>query len=173
MRWTGWILAAIVVGCLGQANAGQPCVGCAGGTRGFGQPELAALGGDACFSPNGYSGNAPLCGAGCNDRPCCQNAWDGYCERKARLQSCCPPACNGVRVRWIPCIRQAAPECTPPNVECTPQNQKSEPTPAASPVRRVPPVDPAPAVEASPPTPSELTPPSEEAFKQPNRRRVR
>ena len=82
MRWTGWVLAtAVIAGCAGQASGGQPgCVGCAGGAA-LGQPNYASLSGEACCSPNGYSGVSAIPGCCCSQsQPCCNNAWDGYCE---------------------------------------------------------------------------------------------
>ena len=79
MRWTGWILAAIAVGCASVASGGQPCCqGCGGcGVRCWGP-----LSGEACCSPPGLSLSAwggPSCCCG-NQCPCCDNAWDGYCH---------------------------------------------------------------------------------------------
>lgn len=179
MRGTGWILAAaIVAGCVGMSFGGEPCVGCGGGGgQGFGQPGIAALSGDACFSPNGFAGYAPICAEGCPDRPCCQNAWDGYCERKARIKAWGPQ--NGVglpRVWCGPFIRRvecapgsscAAPSCS------TPSAPKREPTSSAGPVRRVPAVSPTGAAESAPMPPSTPPVPNEAEYKKPGSLLVR
>ena len=50
MRWSGWILAAMVVGYAGVASGGQPgCVGCGGRSAAW-----LALSGEAGCSPPGY-----------------------------------------------------------------------------------------------------------------------
>ena len=84
MRWTGWILAAMTVGCAGMAS-GQPCCQeCGAYSMGWGP-----LSGEACCSPPGFSLSAwrgPCCCCA-NQQPCCNNAWDGYCAHHARAQA--------------------------------------------------------------------------------------
>lgn len=83
MRWTGCLLATVVMGLAPPVFGGQPgCASCNGGaanvwvTRG--------LGGEACFSPCGYE-LVPGC---CEDvRHCCDNAWAGYCDHRARVDA--------------------------------------------------------------------------------------
>jgi hypothetical protein len=85
MRWTGWILATIVVGYAGFASGGQPdCLGCGGAAANQG-----ALSGAPCCSPPGYAQGYAATNACCcaPERPCCSNAWDGYCDHRARVQA--------------------------------------------------------------------------------------
>lgn len=88
MRLTQWILtAAIAAICVGQANGQSGCPGCGGGSA-AGQPDLMSLSGEACCSPPGYAGG--LTGPGCccgPSRPCCGNAWAGYCCHHAKVQA--------------------------------------------------------------------------------------
>ena len=82
MRMTSRILtAAFVVGIIGVASLVQAgCTGCSGSAD-YGNP---ALGAEPCCSPPGYC-MAPGC---CEVyKPCCDNAWAGYCEHKAKVQA--------------------------------------------------------------------------------------
>jgi len=85
MRWADWILVvAIFAGHVGSAfgyeSGGAGCHG----TAMFGQPSPSALGGGACCSPSGYT-LVPGC---CEYyHPCCDNAWSGYCEHRAKVQA--------------------------------------------------------------------------------------
>jgi hypothetical protein len=84
MRWTGWILTAIVVGYVGVASGQPTCTECGGRSLAW-----QALSGEACCSPPGLALSAwrgPNCCC-TNQRPCCDNAWDGYCEHHARVQA--------------------------------------------------------------------------------------
>jgi len=141
MRWTGWILA-IVVGYTGQASGGQPgCVGCGGESAGW-QASQGALSGEACCSPPGYSGHTA--NAGCcyvNSRPCCDNAWDGYCEHHARVQA----FWSRVGVPKTRCYPSAM-----PRMPMRPYSECSAPT-----VQRTPAVAPVPASPSVSPTPSD------------------
>ena len=107
MRWSGWILAAMVVGYAGVASGQPGCVGCGGRSAAW-----LALSGEPGCSPPGLSLSAwagPSCCCA-NQRPCCNNAWDGYCEHHARVQAfwtqvgvrkcrCCPPVMPRMQVR--------------------------------------------------------------------------
>ena len=84
MRGTGWVFAVAVIGLAGTAAGYQP--GCAGCNGGIATGPLAQRGLDAevCASPAGYT-LAPGC---CEDRRrCCDNAWAGYCEHRAKVEA--------------------------------------------------------------------------------------
>jgi hypothetical protein len=173
MRWTGWILAAIVVACAGPACGGQPgCVGCGGGLGGW-QGCQGALCGEACCSPPGYSGytGSPSCCV--NPRPCCNNAWDGYCEHHAKVQafwarvgtpkpSCCRPSPQP-RVLMMSCSDRAAstvqqtPTVAPVSASPT---VPPTPSPAVAPVPASPTVPPTPSPAVAPIPASPGTPPT-------------
>jgi hypothetical protein len=171
MRWTGWIMAAaMVAGCAGQASGGQPgCVGCVGGSA-LWQPNLASLSGEACCSPNGYSGVSAIPGHCCvPSQPCCANAWDGYCEHKARVQAWV----NRIGTpspRWYPCAPRRVWASAP---QCIESASPAQPTPAAPPAKPRPVARPAPAAEPSPPLPNEPPVPSDEAAEKANQLWVR
>ena len=85
MRWIGVILtAAIVAGFVGSASGQQSgCAGCNGKTP-FGHASPWSMDGAPCCSPPGYT-LVPGC---CEySRHCCDNAWAGYCEHRARVES--------------------------------------------------------------------------------------
>jgi hypothetical protein len=177
MRSTGWILAAIILGCAGWANGDQfGCAGCGGQPAGW-QAYQAALSGEACASPPGFSlgaGGTPCCWT--NQSPCCDNAWDGYCEHRARVQAywyqvgtprpgCYPvlrsmPRVVQTRVYYgcPPATVQRLPAPTPvtasPNVPSTPSlspvpdSPKLQPTPSTTPA--LPSVQPTPEPPVSP-----------------------
>jgi hypothetical protein len=161
MRATGWILAtALIAGLVATANGGQSgCAGCIG-AGGPWPVNVAALSGEACCSPNGYAGHSALPGCCCtNHRPCCDNAWDGYCEHHARVQAFwtrvgtgapVPRCCPGVPRRTLAeayAGRRCVSDCQQP-CPC----QQSAPT--AVPTRAAPTATPAPAVEPTPAPPS-------------------
>ena len=105
MRWIPWMLAVAVVGLAGPAAGYQPgCASCNGaGYRG--------LDAEPCASPCDYC-LAPGC---CEKyRHCCDNAWAGYCEHRAKVDAfwyrvgvpgnCgrgCP--CRYTPVPYVPC----------------------------------------------------------------------
>jgi len=79
MRCTCCLFVLLAAGMLSSPAAGsQPgCSMCAGGTGSHSYYE------QACGAPGGFS-FTPGC---CRCKPtCCDNAWDGYCEHKARWQ---------------------------------------------------------------------------------------
>ena len=180
MRWTGWFLAAIVVGYAGVAG-GQPCCQeCGGYSMGWGP-----LSGEACCSPPGLSLSAwrPSCCCG-NQRPCCDNAWDGYCVHHARVQAFWAQV--GVpKVRCYPMAVQRAParaytvysEGAPPTAQPTPSPAATTPAPSERPslapvpepsnAAPMPPAAPAPASPAARPAPADvpIPPPPSEAPK--------
>jgi hypothetical protein len=85
MRWIAMILtAAFVAASVGSASGQQ--TGCAGqnGKTPLRQAAPSSLDGAPCYSPPGYA-LAPGC---CEfSRRCCDNAWAGYCEHRARVES--------------------------------------------------------------------------------------
>jgi hypothetical protein len=80
MRCFGWAAALSVILSIQAANANAGCAACAGNDGG----SYRAYRGSACLSPPGYS-LAPGC---CICPPsACDNAWDGYCQEKAKWQA--------------------------------------------------------------------------------------
>jgi hypothetical protein len=177
MRWTGWILAAIAVVHTGLASGGQPgCAGCGGGSAGW-QGYQGALSGEACYSPPGYSTGYAAHPGNCgeNQRPCCNNAWDGYCAHHARVQAfwtqvgvpktrCCPAAVRRMPMR--PCAESSAPavQQTPAVAPVPASPSAPQPTPAAAPLPPPPSPPPTPPPAPVPPPPGEPPTPSDEAF---------
>jgi hypothetical protein len=154
MRWTGWILVVIVVGSVGVAGGGQPCCPECG--------EYAAvwgpLSGEAGCSPPGLALSAwrgPSCCCA-NQQPCCDNAWDGYCQHHARAQAfwtqvgvpktrCCP--CYMPRTQMTVC--GGCPQCSPATVQPTPSPAADAPAPS---VQRIPAMTPVPEPSDGAPT---------------------
>ena len=139
MRWTIWMFAATVIATASTAVGHQPgCTICGGGMPG-GVWMQRGLDAEACASPAGYC-LVPGC---CEDtRHCCDNAWAGYCDHRAKVEAFwsrvgVPGSC----VRSRPC-RQA------PMVLCSPCDEGSsevvQPTPesAPSPTPTTPPAPP-------------------------------
>ena len=138
MRWTGWVVAAAVIGLTGPATGYQPgCASCNGGAS-AGSWTQQGLDAEACAGPAGYC-LVPGC---CEEtRHCCDNAWAGYCDHRARVDAFwarvgTPHACPHTR----PC-RQAPMYCGSPCDACytgsmqpTPAAPSSAPTPAPTPV---------------------------------------
>jgi hypothetical protein len=159
MRWTPWILAAaIVAGCVGRAAGGQPvCIGCGG--MAVGLRSQWSLGCDPCCAPPGYC-LAPGC---CEfQRRCCDNAWAGYCQHRARVEAfwagagvpkprCRPAGYWGAPTAACP---EGPPAGVPPMPAVGPAS-RLEPRPAVAPL---PPLPPSPATPvASPPAPDNVT----------------
>jgi hypothetical protein len=125
MRWTNGLMVLIVVGLANSAFGLQPgCAGCAKSN-----PWYA----EACAAPAGYA-LAPGC---CEEhRQCCDNAWDGYCEHRARVEACWARAgtkasyygCQPWRFPW-PTSCVSSDSCT----SCTTPVVQPSPTPAAVP----------------------------------------
>ena len=147
MRSTGWILAmAMVAGSIGSASGGQPCGGCIGGAAPQ-QANHAFLGGEACCSPTGYAGYSALPGCCCeNDQPCCNNAWDGYCEHHAKVQAFWAHVgtpkprcrlCDFWTTRQKPCSESSRP-AVPPAATGSPTVAPALAAPMASPPAPVP-----------------------------------
>jgi hypothetical protein len=146
MRWTGWVLAVAVLGLAGPAAGYQPgCASCNGGMN------VGFLGAEPCAGPPGYC-LAPGC---CEDhRYCCDNAWAGYCEHRARVDAFWArvgqPNAYGCRRTCVqapmPCYCSGEPSATPV-MQPTPATR---PTPALQPI----PATPAPAPAAPPERPA-------------------
>ncbi len=84
MRTTRWVIVAAVLG-LASPAAGHPS-GCAQCNRGQAAGPTAswALDAEACATPPGYT-LVPGC---CEySRHCCDNAWAGYCEHRAKMDA--------------------------------------------------------------------------------------
>ena len=126
MRWTGWVLAAVVIGLAGWAFGGQPgCVNCNGGLTGG--PDA-----QPCASPGGRL--VPGCG---EDNPhASENVWAGYCDHRARVDAWwarlgTPAAC----ARSRPCRQGPIGPC----VTCTSCcDRVMQPVPAAVPAAPTP-----------------------------------
>ena len=63
---------------LESAIGHEGCLGCNKSADG------GAWCGSACSSPNGYTLSPGCCA---NTRPCCDNAWAGYCDHRAKVQA--------------------------------------------------------------------------------------
>ena len=84
MRWTGWVLLVGVIGLTGPVAGYEPgCATCNGGPAAATRirPGFDA---DPGMGPAGYC-LAPGC---CEEHHhCCDNAWAGYCEHRARVDA--------------------------------------------------------------------------------------
>ena len=137
MRWTSWILAAMVVGLAGPAGGNQPgCTDCSRGPR-VKPSVMRALDAEACCWTPGCS-LAPDCSD--NARHCCDNAWAGYCEHRAKVEAFwARVGTSGTCARSKPCRKPAAAPCsadisypTPtiqPKPAIAPQNLETAPEP--------------------------------------------
>jgi hypothetical protein len=80
MQRLGWASIVCLLLLVNSAIAKAGCATCGGNDMG----SYRAYRGPACFSPPGYC-LAPGC---CECPPsACDNAWDGYCEEKAKWQA--------------------------------------------------------------------------------------
>jgi hypothetical protein len=120
MRWTSWILAVTVIGLAGPAAGYQPgCVGCNGGMT-----AQQGLDAEACASPGDYC-LTPGC---CEDhRPCCDNAWAGYCDHRAKVEAFwarvgAPKSCGRGKI--------CRPTPVASDVPCPCSTETMQPTPA-------------------------------------------
>ena len=84
MRWTIGVFTLAVIGLAATAVGDQPgCAGCNGGMT-AGSWSLRGWDAEACASPGGYT-LIPGC---CEDhRRCCDNAWAGYCDHRAKVEA--------------------------------------------------------------------------------------
>jgi len=80
MRWLGWASALSLLLLVQSTIANAGCISCNGNDG----VSYRSYRGPACFAPPGYC-LAPGC---CECPPsACDNAWDGYCEEKAKWQA--------------------------------------------------------------------------------------
>lgn len=122
------LAAAVFTGVVGLAaslHADSGCAECNGAMT----ARYRALSGPACYSPPGYYLTPGCCE---NSRPCCDNAWAGYCQRKAKVQAFWakvgtpkPPRCRPAYYRYIPWLATSHEEPLPttqptPDVPPTP-----------------------------------------------------
>jgi hypothetical protein len=166
MRWMAWILAAaMAAGCAGQASGGQPGRVEYAGRAAVWQPSLASLSGEACCSPNGYAGVSAIPGCCCGkSQPCCDNAWDGYCEHKARVQAWLARV-GTAQPQWCPRVERRVLSSASPCVEHSAPT--AQPTRAVAPVKPRPPAPQPPVADAAPTPPSEPPASSDETFRKP------
>ncbi len=84
MRWTGWLIVVGILGAAGSAVGHQPgCASC-NGLSSSAWWSHRGLDAEPCAFTCGY-GLAPGC---CEEtRHCCDNAWAGYCEHRARVEA--------------------------------------------------------------------------------------
>lgn len=149
MRWTQCCLAVLLTATLGGMAAGQEIVGQAGPWM---SPEMRyqLFSGPACSAPP-YS-YGPAC-ISCR-RPCCENAWADYCEKKSRCRLC---------QRRLPCGSRCSCEQgnlvfsgqAGPWIETAPTAPEPVVSPAAPPFVLEP--------SAAPPQPTPASPPAPEA----------
>ncbi len=80
MRWIGWACALSLLLVIHAGIIYAACPTCGGNDM----ASYRAYGGPACYSPPGY-----CLQWGCCECPpsACDNAWDGYCEEKAKWQA--------------------------------------------------------------------------------------
>jgi hypothetical protein len=146
MRAITWISAVVVLALSGSALGDQPsCPGCYGGPAGPGIPAVQrGLDAEPCCGPIGY-----CLGPGCCEyrRHCCDNAWAGYCEEKARSEAFWANFCNPCGGSCRRSCRQAPMAVY--DSACPTSTVAPQPTPA---------VQPAPAVPAHPPAPTPTPP---------------
>lgn len=156
MRSTQWTLAVILAATLGGTASAQEYVSMPGMWM---SPEVRyqLFSGPACSAPPYSFG--PVCNQ-CR-RPCCENAWADYCEKKSRCRQCnrrhaCGAPCDctsgtltfsGAPGPWI------EPALDAPMTQ--PMPQSSQPTPAAPADE----LEPATTPVAEPPAAPSLAPP--------------
>lgn len=116
MRAIGWAAVIVVFGWAGWVEGGQPgCVGCASSS-----PWCM----EACATPPGYTLRPGCCEP---RRPCCDNAWAGYCEHRSKMNAYWTGAGNRAAcVRARPCrqdpmgLGMASDSCSAPTMQPTP-----------------------------------------------------
>jgi hypothetical protein len=79
------VVGGFAVFCLASAVHAAGCSNCEGTSN----QQYRALSGPPCFSPPGCASMSGNLTPGCHDcQPSpCDNAWDGYCEKKAKYQA--------------------------------------------------------------------------------------
>jgi len=142
MRWIYWVSALSFLLLFQSTIADAGCSSCIGNDGG----SYRAYRGGACFSPPGYS-LAPGC---CVCPPsACDNAWDGYCEEKARWQAYFTQV-GTPRLHYCGCS-SIVPVTTSCNSSKNPPAVETQPKPAVEP-------QPKPAVKSQPASPPVLSP---------------
>jgi hypothetical protein len=149
MRWMCWVSAFLLVcGTIGRAGACD-CDKNRTVLPAVAPPSYTVLSSEACCAPGGF-----IATPGCCDysRPCCTNAWAGFCVRKS--MRCDPCRCGAGFPRgayyggsWCDsgCFRWDSGCCQSQAVPGTIETQMIEPAPAS----QTPAPTPAPAPEKS------------------------
>jgi hypothetical protein len=162
MRWTICTFAITFFGWAGSLLGGTNCVGCKGPTNSVWECE-------PCATPPGFALEPGCCE---EHRHCCDNAWAGYCDHRAKVDACWSQVGNaswGIRLR--PCrgtnVCYSCPEKTNSCVDKTnshqdrPMPSQGRSAPTLAPVPTEPPIAPA------PPTLNAPMPPAPKANKSP------
>jgi hypothetical protein len=127
MRWTHWVFAVAVLGLTNIAAGYQPgCTSCNGAPR-------ASYGFDAeaCASPCGHC-LVPGCCEG--HRRCCDNAWAGYCDHRAKVEDFWSRVGTPkMYARSRPCRNALMGECAQCESNAVPSLQPTPAVPAPSP----------------------------------------
>jgi hypothetical protein len=158
MRWVAVVLTGVVIAGLAGSAVGQPsgCAGCNGKTL-FPYAGHWSMDGAPCCSPPGFTLVPGCCEC---SRHCCDNAWAGYCDHRAKVENfwsrvgvpkphrCCP-------VVQSTAPTPACPEAPMPDVRPAPQ---LTPTPAAAAARPAPTARPSRTYIAPPRTAAEKQP---------------
>ena len=135
MRWMPWIAALGATWILASpVTAIEPFA--AGPAGPSGHHRIASLCGPPCSTTPGFHPFFPSC---CEDTsPCCDNAWEGYCEEKARCRAhwyrAGPRASCRDGAACVPC---SVPEGEPSGIRPVPIAPR-EPVPPALPVAPLP-----------------------------------
>lgn len=125
MRWMYWVsMTVLICGLVDSALGFQPGCGCQNSAA-VGQPSYAALSGEACCSPAGYALTPGCCEY---SRPCCNNAWAGYCAHRAKVDAFWSRVGVPRSARCMGIDGEATPACN-----CDSNNTMMQPTPASQP----------------------------------------
>ena len=115
MRWISWGSTFLLISVLASRAVGWD--GDCGNAPPRANDAHSPCTNVACAAKAGYS-----CGTGCGTctSPCCQKAWAGYCQEKAKWQAfwarlcespqCCKRCCNGAALAPCGCAAPAAGE---------------------------------------------------------------
>jgi hypothetical protein len=137
MRWMCWVSTAVLA-C--SVTSGVLACDCDGHRSApvISQPSYSVLSGEACCSPMGYGWTSGCCEY---SRPCCTNAWEGYCVRKSACANSCRGGCAAPRAArhagyccntpvwggWTECCTSSSSEV----IESSPNTNTIQPIPAA------------------------------------------
>jgi hypothetical protein len=135
MRATTWVLGVVLIGMSGPVVGYEPpCASCNGGLA-AGPAVQRGLDAGPCAGPIGYCLTPGCCE---HTRRCCDNAWAGYCEHRAKVEACCANAGNHCRraCRQAP---MAYSGCDGPNSNGALQPTPAVPAPAPAPAPHAPP----------------------------------